>query len=38
MVMSLSPAVSAHPSTGTAEELPWAVFLRDTDGRADAAI
>jgi hypothetical protein len=36
MVMSLSPAVSAHPSTGAAEE--WAVFLRDTDGRADGAI
>ena len=37
MVKSLSPAVSAHPSTGTAAELAWAVFLRDTDGRADAA-
>jgi len=38
MVMSLSLAVSAYPSTDTAEELPWAVFLRDTDGRTDGAI
>ena len=27
MAMSPSPAVSARPSTGTVEELPWAVFL-----------
>jgi hypothetical protein len=32
MAMWPSPAVSARPSTGTVEELPWAIFLRDTEG------
>ena len=32
MAMWPSLAVSARPSTGTVEDLPWAIFLRDTEG------